>query len=189
MMRHSLHQGKGQGKSGQGRTWHSTLLPELLIVASTLVLIWFFRRLLVEAQHSDIELGTLFPLFLAIVGLAVAAGLLVVSQASRSARRLTGPAQRLILAMQRTQRGDLAHRVHLRHGDELKDVAAEFNRLLDWLNANPPAGAKTGNDLIEFDMTDRLPPLNGDDLDAADDLLRFGLEDETSPLETGHIGG
>lgn len=197
-MRHSLHQGKGHAKSGQGRTWHGTLLPELLIVASTLVIIWFFRRLLADAQHSDIELATLFPLFLAIVGLAVAAGLLVVSQASRSARRLTGPAQRLILAMQRTKRGDLAHRVHLRHGDELKNVAAEFNRLLDWLNANPPAGAKVGHDLIEVDMMERLPPLHGEEveieadvdveIESAGDLLALGLEDQTSRLETGQIG-
>jgi hypothetical protein len=33
----------------------------------------------------------------------------------------------------------------------LKEVAAEFNKLLDWLNENPPPGVKTGTDLIEVD--------------------------------------
>jgi HAMP domain-containing protein len=139
------------GESTHRGPWRSTLLPEFLIVACTLVLIWFFRRLLVDAQRSDIELGTLLPLFLAMMGLALAAGVLVVGQASRSARRLAGPSQRLVVAMRRTQRGDIAHRVHLRHGDSLKEVAAEFNKLLDWLNENPPPGAKTGTDLIEVD--------------------------------------
>ena len=128
--------------------WSSTLLPEILIVLCTLVLIWFFRKLLGDAQRSDIELATLLPMFLAMMGLALAAGILVVGQASRSARRLGGPSQRLVVAMQRVQRGDIGHRVHLRHGDSLKDVAAEFNKLLDWLNANPPPGVKTGTDLI-----------------------------------------
>ena len=56
------------GKSTHRGPWRSTLLPEFLIVACTLVLIWFFRRLLVDAQRSDIELGTLLPLFLAMMG-------------------------------------------------------------------------------------------------------------------------
>ena len=173
-MRHSLHKGKGPG--GQNSPKRSTLVPELLIVASTLILVWFFRQLLAEAQRSDIELATLVPLFLAIVGLAMAAGILALGQASRSAKRLSGPSQRLILAMQRTRRGDLAHRVHLRHGVELKAVAAEFNRLLDWLNANPPEGAKTGSDLVEVDMTERLMALNGDDFEHED------------AVESGHAG-
>jgi HAMP domain-containing protein len=148
------------GESDHRGPWRSTLLPEILIVVCTLVLIWFFRKLLVDAQRSDIELGTLLPLFLAMMGLALAAGILVVGQASRSARRLAGPEQRVVLAMQRVQRGDIAHRVHLRHGDPLKDVAAEFNKLLDWLNANPPVGVKTGTDLFEVD--DSLADLHGD---------------------------
>jgi HAMP domain-containing protein len=162
-MRQLLQRERGRGR--RVSPGQSTLLPELLVVASTLVLVWFFRRVLADAQRSDIELTTLVPLFLAMTGLALAAGLLVVGQASRSAKRLQGPAQRLILAMQRTQRGDLAHRVHLRHGDDLKEVAAEFNRLLDWLNANPPVGATTGTDLVDVDALERLAALEGDEGD------------------------
>ena len=146
-------QRKGPEPRKSRRAWRSTLLPEALIVVCSLVLVWFFRSILGEAQRSDIALGTLLPMFLAVVGFVVAAGVLVLTQASRSATRLKGPSQRLIVSMQRAQRGDLAHRVHLRHGDELRDVAAEFNRLLDWLNANPPEGAKTGTDLVEVDAT------------------------------------
>lgn len=141
--------GLGSGKSR--KPWRTALLPESLIVVCSLVLVWFFRGVLGEAQKSDIELGTLVPLFIAVLGFAVAAGVLVMTQVSRSSRRLKGPSQRLILAMQRARRGDLAHRVHLRHGDELRDIAAEFNRLLDWLNANPPEGAETGTDMVDVD--------------------------------------
>ena len=180
---HALHQGKGHG--GQGTPKRNSLVPELLIVASTLILVWFFRRLLADAQHSDIELTTLIPLFLAVVGLAVAAALLALGQASRSARRLDGPSQRLILAIKRTRRGDLAHRVHLRTGDEMKPIAAECNRLLDGLNANPPAGAKTGNDLIEGAATERLTALNEecDDIEETDDATPMEIENVVAQFD------
>lgn len=166
----------------RGVAWRSSLLPETLIAVCTLVLIWFFRELLIEAQRSDIELGTLVPLFLAVMGMALAAGVLVLGQSARSARRLNGPTQRLVLAMQRTRRGDIGHRVHLRHGDSLKEVAAEFNKLLEWLNANPPQGIKeTGSDLIEVERQEEtdmgLTPAELLERDLEADIVRIGADD------------
>lgn len=54
--------------------------------------------------------------------------------------------------MQRVRQGDIAHRVHLRRDDELSQLAAEFNTLLDWLNENPPAGVRTGGDVVEMEV-------------------------------------
>ena len=60
----------------------------------------------------------------------------------------------------------------------MKSVAAEFNRLLDWLNDNPPVGAKIGNDLIEVGQTERLTALNSEE--------EVGFEDAT-PQEIDHV--
>ncbi|MCB9869829.1 MAG: HAMP domain-containing protein [Planctomycetes bacterium] len=120
--------------------------------------VWFCRRLLVEAVRHEITLPSLVPLFLAVLGLVAVATVLVFAQAARSARRLHGPIQRITVAMQRMRTGDIGHRVHLRRGDHLREVAGELNLLLDWLNENPPAGVRTGTDVVEvgpFDPGDR----------------------------------
>ena len=134
---------------GRGSFVRTALLPELLLIISTGVLAWYCRDLLLQARQHDLDLPGLFPLFVSLLGLVVVAWVLVLGQAARSARRLAGPMHRITVAMQRTRGGDISHRVHLRRGDNLKEVAAEFNRILDWLNENPPAGVRTGHDLVE----------------------------------------
>lgn len=154
-MKHSLlkrpKQPLSRGEFGQGSFVRTALLPELLLIACTGVLAWYCRDLLLQARERDLDLPGLFPLFLALLGLVVVAWILVLGQAARSARRLVGPIHRISVAMQRTRSGDIGHRVHLRRGDSLKEVAAEFNRLLDWLNENPPNGVQTGHDVVEVD--------------------------------------
>jgi len=100
------------------------------------------------ATERDVELPTLVPLFLAILGFTLAVAALVVFQALRFSHRIAGPAYRLVKSLERIRSGDISFRVNLRRGDHLSEVAAELNNLLDWLNENPPPGVKTGSDLV-----------------------------------------
>lgn len=160
----------------------SMLLPTALLVSCVLALAWFLRRLLVEAEVRELEITTLVPLCLALCGMGLVAAILVLSQARRSARRLEGPQQRLIVGMQRTRSGDIGFRVHLRRGDALRELATEYNKLLDWLNANPPQGVQTGSDVVEVDPGERMHALSidephPDDEAEQDDVVSMGARD------------
>lgn len=130
----------------------STLLPVAGVIVSTSVIAWFANDLLEQAKDREIEMVGLMPLFLALLVIAGISTALVFLQSARSARRLTGPVHRIKVGMQRVRQGDIAHRVHLRRDDELSQLAAEFNTLLDWLNENPPAGVRTGGDVVEMEV-------------------------------------
>src|SRR5690606_1252387 len=123
-------------------------LPTVGLAACGLLVAAFCRDLLVEATERDVELPTLVPLFLAILGFTLAVAALVVFQALRFSHRIAGPAYRLVKSRERIRSGDICFRVILRRGDHLSEVAAELNNLLDWLNENPPPGVKTGSDLV-----------------------------------------
>jgi HAMP domain-containing protein len=154
------------GLSTLTRTPHSqpsfglTVWSVVVLLACTGVIAWFCRELLHAAEQREMELPGLLPLFMALTGMIVLAAILVFCQASRSARRLEGPIQRIVVTMQRARQGDIGHRVHLRRDDGLKEVATELNRLLDWLNDNPPVGVVTGSDVVEMDQR-----LHGYDVD------------------------
>lgn len=167
-----------------------TLLPVLILVASILGVAWFCRTLLEEAERVDMDLPGLLPLFLAVFGICLVSCLLVVIHGVRLQRRLAGPTLRVIAGMQRVRVGDLSFRVHLRRGDYLSEVAFEFNKVIDWLNENPPEGARTGSDVVDVyapDQDDYVDPeLDGiglelDEMDA--ELSGFDRELEAFDLE------
>lgn len=125
-----------------------SLIPTVGLAVSTMIVAIFCRRLLGEAMEQDVELPSLVPLFVAVLGFTLASAAVVVFQAMRFSHRIAGPAYRLIKSMERIRCGDVSFRVNLRRGDHLTEVASEMNNLLDWLNENPPAGVKTGTDLV-----------------------------------------
>jgi hypothetical protein len=90
------------------------------------------------------------PIYLTAVCCLIVSCLVVVVFGARTAHRLAGPEHRLIQSLRRVRKGDLAFRVSLRRGDLLTGLAQECNALLDYLNANPPTGAVTGNDLVDI---------------------------------------
>ena len=124
------------------------LVPATLVVVSLLVLADGCRRQLAAAAAANPLAGDSVPLALVLVGFALSAGALVVVQAGRVAARLAAPERRLVAALRRMRDGDLSFRVHLRRGDPLSAVARECNELLDWLNANPPAGGRPGGGIV-----------------------------------------
>lgn len=132
-----------------------TVFPAVILVASILGVAWFCRALLQEAERVDMELPGLLPLFLGVFGICLVSCLLVVLQGLRLQRRLAGPTLRVIAGMQRVRVGDLSFRIHLRRGDYLSEVAFEFNKVIDWLNENPPDGARTGSDVVDVYAADQ----------------------------------
>jgi hypothetical protein len=150
-----------------------SLMPTFGLAACTLIVAVFCRRLLGEASFYEIELPSLVPLFLSILAFTVAAGVVGILQAVRFSHRIAGPAYRLIKSMERMRSGDIAFRIQLRKGDHLTEIADEMNRLLDWLNANPPPGV-IGEVL-------RAQPA------AANDTPAEG-ERAAAPPETAHVG-
>lgn len=122
-----------------------TLFPSIALASSTMVVAVFCRRLLGEAARAEVELPSLMPLFVAMLAFVAASGVVILVQALRFSHRVAGPSYRLMKSLERIRGGDIGFRVKLRQGDHLGEVAEELNRLLEWLNANPPA-AITRND-------------------------------------------
>lgn len=169
-----------RGEYGHNLFIRNAILPALLLMACAGAVVWACVDLLIDAKHQDITLPTLLPLFAGVLGMSVLAMALVFSQAARSAHSLARPIHRIVVAMQRTRSGDVGHRVHLRRDDNLKEIAAEFNRVLEWLNENPPEGVRTGTDVIEFEA-DKVATEAADVVvftdPSDDDTIAFGRDD------------
>ncbi|MBX3462054.1 MAG: hypothetical protein KF830_02705 [Planctomycetes bacterium] len=127
------------------------VLPVLVVAATSLLLVDHCRVLLADAGAADRVVRADLRLVFVLGGFVLACAALVGVQAARVAGRLMGPERRLVDALRRMRSGDLAFRVHVRRGDPLTGVVRECNELLDWLNANPPAGVRTGGDVIEME--------------------------------------
>lgn len=106
---------------------------------------------LAAVPDHDVLLYLLAGTFLFAVG---AAGFV---HAAGLARRVAGPEHRLIESLRRLRSGDLTFRVCLRRGDLLGGLARECNEVLEWLNANPPRGARTGSDVFDVEQMEGEP--------------------------------
>lgn len=130
------------------------MFPLVVLAAAVVMLTLFCHHLLVAAADGEaVEVGTL-PLYVAACCFLLAAGAVVVLQSIRVAQRVAGPEYRLIQSLRRIRAGDVSFRIHLRRSELLHELAAECNALLDWLNHNPPVGARTGTDVFEVGALD-----------------------------------
>lgn len=130
---------------------HGLLLAVLVSVG---LIAWLSGQLIDEAARGELSTATSIYLVLAVIGFCFTCSMVVFSYAYRLMSRLVGPSFRLIDAMKRVRTGDIGFRVHLRRGDMLVDVANEFNRLLDWLNTNPPCDVTMGSDVVDVEVGD-----------------------------------
>lgn len=141
-----------QGRRAPHRIW-----PIVVMSGSLLVLVAQCRTLLERAAAGEPLGAAGMGVWGAVVAFLVSVAVVVGSEVVRLASRLHGPELRLRWALQRIRRGDLAFRVSLRRGDPLRALADDCNELLEWLNANPPAGASVGSDIVEVHLDDEEP--------------------------------
>jgi hypothetical protein len=119
------------------------LMPAVgLALIAVLTAVWC-TRVMDEAMASDAELPNLMPLFYLVILFEVLAGATLLFNSLKVSHRVAGPAYRIVRSLERIRAGDLTFTVKLRDGDHLTDVRDELNKLLDWLNENPPPGAIT----------------------------------------------
>jgi hypothetical protein len=148
--------GAGWGLRGQ-LLRVSLVLPGALMAVSLLALLLWCRALLGAAAEGRPAVVGGFDFWLAVGGFFTACGAVVVVQSMRLASRVAGPELRLRRALQRIREHDIGFRVTLRRGDLLTELARDCNELLDWLNANPPAGVRTGSDVVAIDVAEEGP--------------------------------
>lgn len=125
-----------------------SFFPTLGLALCCVIVAIFARKLLGEAVRADAELPSLAPLFMSLLGFVLISAVVVLVQALRFSHRVAGPSYRLCKSIERIRSGDISFRVNLRDGDHLSEIANEVNRLLEWLNQNPPRGARTGSDVV-----------------------------------------
>lgn len=125
--------------------------PGVLMAASLLLLVGYCHGLLDDAAAGRAICVGGPAFWIAVGGFFAACLAAIVLHCVRLATRVAGPEYRLCRALQRIRGHDVGFRVSLRRGDLLSGLAKECNELLDWLNQNPPAGARTGGDVVEVD--------------------------------------
>lgn len=144
------------------------LLPMAMLAVAVVVITWFCRDMLLGAVAGEATVAAELPLYVAAGCFLLAAGAVVVLQSVQVAERVAGPEYRLVQSLRRIRGGDLSFRVHLRKGDLLGGLAQECNELLEWLNQNPPSGARTGSDLLE------VAELSGEENSSDESLVAEG---------------
>jgi hypothetical protein len=127
----------------------SLVLPGVVMAASLVGLALHTHSLLADAAAGRPANAGGFGGWLAVGAFFGACVAAVVVQCVRMAARVAGPEHRLVRALRRIREDDVGFRVSLRRGDLLTGLARETNELLDWLNQHPPAGSRTGGDVVE----------------------------------------
>lgn len=119
------------------------MVPTLAMGVTTVIVAAFCHRLRIEAEHAEVELESLAPLFVSFACFVLASGFAIVYQAVRISNRVAGPQVNMKRVVDRVLAGDKEARVRLRENDFMLSAADDINRLLDHFtrqaDARPPA--------------------------------------------------
>lgn len=121
------------------------LYPALALAVIAIFTAVYCTRLMDEAMAADSDMPNLMPLFYLVISFELLAGIFLLGNSLKVSHKVAGPAYRICKSLERMRSGDLAFSVNLRKGDHLVEIKDELNKLLDWLNDNPPAGCVTRN--------------------------------------------
>jgi hypothetical protein len=128
----------------QGRLILSMALwPAVALAGIAVLTAVYCSRAMDEASANDTELPNLAPLFYAVLAFELIAAIYLMVNSLKISHRVAGPVYRLCKSLERIRGGDLAFTVSLRDGDHLTEIRDELNKLLDWLNQNPPPNCIT----------------------------------------------
>ncbi len=103
-----------------------------LVVAAVLVT-WFAKQVHDHAGAAATGIPSLVTVLLIAAFFVFFAGGLMIYHALTLSHQVAGPAYRIRSDVERVLCGDTAHRVRLRDGDLLHDVADDVNTLLEWV--------------------------------------------------------
>jgi hypothetical protein len=159
--------------------------PAVALAFTSLVLGYLCIRLSEEALQAQIELPSLIPIFMTVMGFLLVASTYLAFNALKFSHRIAGPMYRIRKTLEAVEAGDLGVRAKLRDGDFLVEVAEQLNGFLDWLEQNPPAGlpANAAADTNAADTNAAHP-----DLDAAD-APRAGRNAHAADADDDNDGG
>ena len=128
----------------QGRLILSMALwPAVALAGIAVLTAVYCSRAMDEASANDTELPNLAPLFYTVLAFELIAAIYLMVNSLKISHRVAGPVYRLCKCLERIRGGDLAFTVSLRDGDHLTEIRDELNKLLDWLNMNPPPNCIT----------------------------------------------
>lgn len=128
----------------QGRLiLNMALLPAIALGGIAVFTGVYCTRLMDQAIAMDTELPALMPLFYLVIAFELLAAIFLMVNSLKISHKVAGPAYRICKSIERIRGGDLAFSLELRKGDHLTTIKDELNKLLDWLNDNPPAGCVT----------------------------------------------
>jgi hypothetical protein len=128
----------------QGRLILSMALWPAVALASIAVLTAVYcTRVMDEAVANDTEMPNMAPLFYVVLAFELIAAIYLMVNSLKISHRVAGPVYRICKCLERIRGGDLAFTVSLRDGDHLTEIRDEMNKLLDWLNQNPPPNCIT----------------------------------------------
>jgi hypothetical protein len=121
----------------------TALLPAIALAAIAVTTAVYCSRLINESVPIDGDQGSMMPLFYLVLAFELMAAVFLMYSSLKMSHRVAGPAYRICRSLERLRSGDLAFSVSLRKGDHLVEIRDELNRVLDWLNQNPPPGCIT----------------------------------------------
>lgn len=117
--------------------------PALVLSVTTVVLCVFCTNLADEALMARVELPSLVPILVTVIGFLVVAVGYVMLNALKISNRIAGPMYRLRNTLEDVKAGDFTARATLRDSDFLKVFADDLNDFLDWLEEHPPQDVAT----------------------------------------------
>ena len=144
-------------RNGDLRGWGSQvmLLRISVVVAMCIAATWFAVECVLHLR--SLTSGDAHAADRVVVSASVFVASLVfvlLAEVANFTRRFHRPEQQVRAAMQRIRAGDVGFRVALRRGEPLSRLLHECNGLLEWLNRNPPGGARIDADIFELESDD-----------------------------------
>ena len=128
----------------QGRLiTNMALLPSIALAGIAVFTGFYVKGMMTEAIATDSELPNLMPLFYLVIIFELMAAVFLMVNSLKISHKVAGPAYRICKSLEQMRSGDISLTVKLRQGDHLGEIRDELNLLLDYLNENPPKGART----------------------------------------------
>jgi len=105
-------------------------LPFVSLAVGVLLMGFFTRRILVEADASGAELPSILPFMAAVLAFIVVTSFALLTQGMRISNRIAGPQVRFKRFTEQVLRGESGVTLRLRDQDYAHATADEFNRLI-----------------------------------------------------------